>query len=179
MDEIVQSAGGRAQIRAGVFETNSSSVHSLVIRGHSLLYRPEAGGILEGQFGEFGWGPETLRSWQERLSYVLTFIQYLVPEGELSAEDRSWEQFQQSTHFRWLREMISDYCGCGLSIEPREDNYCPLGYIDHQSAPYEGDDALLSILPEHERGEEEAFKSKMRDLIFDDRFWIIIDNDNH
>ena len=59
-------------IRNNVFETNSSSMHSLSIRGKDNIFCPAY--PLDGTFGEFGWGNETYSDYNDRLSYLLTAI---------------------------------------------------------------------------------------------------------
>lgn len=59
----------KKQIRQGVFETNSSSTHSICIAKKSELIIPEK---LHFEFGEFGWGYSTLKSTQEKASYLYT-----------------------------------------------------------------------------------------------------------
>ena len=63
-------------IRKNVFETNSSSTHSLVISKRDRSYDYEgliiADGVLHISFGEYGWGPAILKSPHEKLSYLIT-----------------------------------------------------------------------------------------------------------
>ena len=58
------------QIRNSVFETNSSSSHSISVTGNTKLNIPDLSYDIECQFGEFGWGYEELTHWMEKLSYV-------------------------------------------------------------------------------------------------------------
>jgi hypothetical protein len=57
------------KIRQGVFETNSSSTHSICIAKDAELSIPEA---LHFEFGEFGWECDTLKSLDEKASYLYT-----------------------------------------------------------------------------------------------------------
>jgi hypothetical protein len=57
------------QIRKGVFETNSSSTHSICIAKDVELTIPKS--IYFG-FGEFGWEHDTLQSSGEKASYLYT-----------------------------------------------------------------------------------------------------------
>lgn len=59
----------KKQIRQGVFETNSSSTHSICIAKDTELIIPKE---LHLEFGEFGWECNTLNSLQEKASYLYT-----------------------------------------------------------------------------------------------------------
>jgi hypothetical protein len=57
------------KIRTSVFETNSSSTHSMCIAKNATLTVPDK---LHFAFGEFGWEYETLTSVGEKASYMFT-----------------------------------------------------------------------------------------------------------
>lgn len=57
------------QIRKGVFETNSSSTHSICIAKDAELTIPKS---LHFSFGKFGWECDTLYSVSEKASYLYT-----------------------------------------------------------------------------------------------------------
>lgn len=57
------------QIRQNVFETNSSSTHSICIAKNAELTIPNA---LHFDFGEFGWECDTLYTIDEKASYLYT-----------------------------------------------------------------------------------------------------------
>jgi len=59
----------RRQIRQNVFETNSSSTHSICIAKNTKLTLPSK---LHFSFGEFGWEQNTLNSIGEKASYLYT-----------------------------------------------------------------------------------------------------------
>lgn len=159
-------------IRNGVFETNSSSAHSLaygtskIIRGGSWgmppdetdfsnpLYRldtvPEKykGYRFYEWLGEYGWGYDELCTPQQKFSYLLTQI-----------ADTS-EELHKATEYYILKEIMGNI---GLNIELSDED--EEGYIDHQS--YGVVDMSL-------------FKTK-EDLItylFNDNIVIHIENDN-
>ena len=159
-------------IRNGVFETNSSSAHSLaygteyILRGsrwyqpteeHDFsnpMYRldtvPEKykGYRFYEWLGEFGWNGKTLYSPQQKFSYLLTSIADTTKE------------LHKATEYYVLKEMMEDI---GLNVESSDEDED--GYIDHQS--YGVVDMSL-------------FKTK-EDLItylFNDNICIHIENDN-
>ena len=158
-------------IRNGVFETNSSSAHSLaygteyILRG-SRWYQP----TMEHDFsnpmyrldevpdnyrgyrfyewlGEFGWNGRPLRTPQEKFSYLLTQM-----------ADTS-EELHESTDYETIKEMVEDI-GCEVVRRNNQD-----GYVDHES---------YGIV------KPSLFKSK-KDLItylFNDNLIVYIENDN-
>lgn len=159
-------------IRNGVFETNSSSAHSLaygtskIIRGggwgmpkdetdfsnpmYHLSVVPDQykGYTFYEWLGEYGWNGKTLYSPQQKFSYLLTSIADTTKE------------LHKATEYYVLKEMMESI---GLNIEPSDED--EEGYIDHQS--YGVVDMSL-------------FKTK-EDLItylFNDNICIHIENDN-
>ena len=57
----------KKQIRRGVFETNSSSVHAICI-SKSNEYKTQDN--VDFIYGRFGWSPETLYTPEEKASYL-------------------------------------------------------------------------------------------------------------
>lgn len=94
----------KKQIRQGVFETNSSSTHSICIAKNTELNIPKS---LHFQFGEFGWECDILHSVGEKASYLYTgliannrkgdfdrIIQFLKDKGiEVTAEEPIYKKF--------------------------------------------------------------------------------------
>lgn len=69
------------QIRRGVFETNSSSTHSVTV-DHSKGLSPNYlyvsdDGYVHAEFGEFGWEVWDYTDQETRLSYLLTMARCL------------------------------------------------------------------------------------------------------
>lgn len=145
----------KIKIRKGVFETNSSSMHSICFSGENNFTEYDSPIYVE--FGEFGWGYDELNTAQEKLSYVLTYI----------SECYSYEveDFQSIKYYIWLNEMVKDYTGFSIVFNEKER-----GFIDHQS---------MDTISDHWSEEEYEFKNKMKDLIFNRAYVIIIDHDNH
>lgn len=158
-------------IRNGVFETNSSSAHSLaygtskIIRG-SRWYQPTKEHDFSNPMyrldkvpdhyrnytfyewlGEYGWGYDVLTTPQEKFSYLLTQM-----------ADTS-EELHKSTNYETIKEMVEDI-GCEIVRCNNQD-----GYVDHES---------YGII------NPSLFKSK-KDLItylFNDNIIVYIENDN-
>lgn len=144
------------KIRRGVFETNSSSTHSVSIsrKGYTNGWHHLNNTILTITPGEFGWGPEILYSVGGKLSYIVTAIMYY--------ENVGYTEVGRTRAFKRLQKVIQDFCG----LEVRYDPVCE-GHIDHQSIgefwfPDDYDD----------------FKEYMLNLIFNGDSYIEISNDN-
>lgn len=162
-------------IRNGVFETNSSSAHSLsfgtskIVRGagwglppdetdfsnplYHLSEVPEyyKSGTLIAQIDDFGWGYDELDTAQQKFEYLLATLGYTLDEV---FKHPFYEQIKE-----WLFEL-----GINISEDSYESGY-DQGYIDHQS---------------HGVITESLFKTK-EDLItylFNDNLVIHIENDN-
>lgn len=143
-------------VRHGVFETNSSSSHSISISSDVDKYKtlyPNEDGVYVFTGGDFGWGYESYNDAETKANYVATMSSML-------AED---EPNVKGEYDRLLRDLlesvITDHTGI---TEFKYD----LGdaYIDHQSV----DDDMLSWTSQ-----------QMKDFIFNPRSELVIDNDNH
>lgn len=160
-------------IRNGVFETNSSSAHSLsfgtskVVRGAGWGMPPDEtdfsnplyhltkvpdkykGISLDASIDEYGWNGLDLRSPQQKFSYLLTSI-----SGSLMI-------VLNHPFYAQIKEWLYEF---GINIHEDDNGYGD-GYIDHQS---------YGIV------EPSLFKTK-EDLItylFNDDLIIHIENDN-
>lgn len=98
------------KIRRSVFETNSSSMHSLSVIGSDRMTQLESkDGIVVVGEDEFGWGYEELSTPVEKLSYLVT---------QYSGDDNMIDL---------IKEAVKDYTGLTLAVYEND------GYIDHQS----------------------------------------------
>lgn len=167
----------RKQIRAGTFETNSSSMHSLVILDKKSKLNPSnlpvnPGGILEIVTGEFGWGYDILETQLEKIEYLFTLL--CCYEGIESQEDLE----NNMTYIEWVEE-LEKYAGIKKVVITNFD-----GYVDHQSccspdeflSSYRTVDAFDKDIWKDEKNVSE--KSKFLEVIFDDNIKIEIANDN-
>jgi len=136
--------------RIGVFETNSSSCHSLVIHsGGELNQRlPMTAGVCTIYPGEFGWGPERFTDAPTKASYLYVYAQDKPDKLEM------------------LRRAIQNQMNAQDVVFVRtESDEWPVGYIDHQSA---------------DRAEKAfELEDSLKRFIFDPKSELIIDNDNH
>lgn len=113
-------------IRSNLFETNSSSVHSIVYKNQELsepdLPINQKTGNIIGHLDTF----DCVFDYDDqdmKLAYILTCLYY--------QEGMDVERVKESWNFFELEEMLQEYCGCaGLEISDHGDPY-----IDHQSVP--------------------------------------------
>ena len=102
-------------IRQNVFETNSSSTHSVSLGGNNkdfvldTIY-PDDNGIIHIDGGEYGWDNFKLNNAEDKASYVLTYFKYI---------DSSFDN---------IKNIIIEHTGAKDLIFNDNDSY-----IDHQS----------------------------------------------
>ena len=110
--------------RYKMFETNSSSVHSLTIdsSGMEPSNLPVKNGYVVVPFGEFDKSGD-YTSHIDKLSYLVTQCYYLCG---LDIPDRD-----NCYHFRQIEDAVCDYCDGVKGIKIKGGN----PYIDHQSLP--------------------------------------------
>lgn len=102
------------QIRKKIFETNSSSTHSIVVDSGIDYVTPEIEGeeiIIKG--GGYGWGYEKLDTWRGRASYAYTYA----------------KNYGKKMDLENLRLVIEDYTKKKVVFVDEMDDT----YIDHQS----------------------------------------------
>lgn len=138
-------------VRKSIFETNSSSSHSITIETGGSLWdtiAPDIDGVIWIIGDEFGWGYDEFNDAETKANYAALDFYYCGEEDRLNM----------------LKEVIEDYTGYPVEIDINLDsNY--LVYIDHQSigtACYE----LYT-------------KEDIKNFIFNKNSILYIDNDNH
>jgi len=138
-------------IRNGVFETNSSSTHSITIAGFgelndALLVNDEICTIFPG---EFGWEWEDFNDAATKASYCLTYCKSL---EKSQGEHCTHIQNQSPELLEQLKRVIARHTGAKeVHYQERIDQFYPWGYIDHQShdtcAPaFETDETLAMFI---------------------------------
>ncbi len=147
-------------VRKGVFETNSSSCHSISIVGNSnildKLYPNEEGNIIV-KGGEFGWEIQNYNDPETKLSYC---AQDIVQTSYPPKDTIEWKSEEKRD---MLIKVIKDQTGCNEVIF--DAHSLNDGYIDHQSSGTT-DEAFFS---------EENLKT----FIFNPSSSLHTDNDNH
>lgn len=117
----------KRNIRRSVWETNSSSVHSIVIDkgGRESSNLPVKDGKIQVDFGTFGKDEMTFSSQYDKLSYLVTCCYYL--------SGLDYEDIYDNYEFQRIQEVICRYAGVkGIEIIGKNEPA-----IDHQSQPYE------------------------------------------
>ena len=112
----------KRQIRRGVFETNSSSTHSVSVAHTNAQYYDsnilnafidEYDNKVHVRFGEFGWEIENYSFPYDKLQYIVTML--VETEGNnISDIDGLFE----TDGFKFINDAIADYCHCdGIWID--------------------------------------------------------------
>lgn len=143
--------------RKGVFETNSSSVHSLSITSNKDEWKGKDS-VLYVSLGEYGWGYDRLITPSEKVSYLMTLIASYV--GYYGDNEFTDEDFFDLSSIKDIYKAVKHH-GSEIVFNKCSKGY---GYVDHQS-----------IVPM----EEFLDGIDLEDFIFNYKYEIIIDNDNH
>ena len=146
------------KIRNGIFETNSSSSHSIVISSENYVF-PENDEIYI-ETGEYGWEIETYESFSDKVSYALTFVVNYNPE-KLEMLNRTLVNSLPLTKIYYNNLSYDEF----IQYINNEKYHNELGYIDHQSV-----DRAAKIF----KSEEDLF-----DFLFSENSYFTTDNDNH
>jgi hypothetical protein len=171
------------QIRKNVFETNSSSTHSLTITDNykdiassQFKFKMSYENTVSMEFGEFGWGYSEHTDAKTKFEYLCTMWW----STEAKRNFVSLKDLKQQEGFLIIQEFVrevtqnpniclkiptiklNDYGGNCFEIDID-------GYIDHQSL----DDytSLKSFL--------DAYGITAKDFVLNPNIKLIIDNDNH
>lgn len=139
----------KRQIRSGVFETNSSSVHSLAInpKGRVPNKIKMDDGYLIAKFGVFDCsGKFTTQS--EKLSYLVTCIWYIAgcpDDMDDMYSTSAWDNLEDA-----VRKYIPECRGVRMNIDNLIRDYFDESapYIDHQSVPDSDWDMIIDMYDE-------------------------------
>lgn len=113
------------QVRNNVFETNSSSVHAMVITNAKV--RPDTN-VFFG-FGDYGWENQTYHETKDKAAYFYT-----------AAVSLYGNEINQK-----IEDLLSPYgIKCKFAIPVFSRRGLESGYIDHEHEAYDFVDALLS-----------------------------------
>lgn len=138
-------------IRNGVFETNSSSTHSVSISSGCAVYDtlvPDDDGNIVLTGGQFGWEWETYTDPQTKANYAAV---YCSDSDGYTSELKS----RASKYREMLIDVIKKHTGAKNVVfdfttdwEEARKLGVETSYIDHQSAIYEGGDCDLAFKDE-------------------------------
>ncbi len=151
--------------RRKVFETNSSSTHSVCISsGEGIVDNifPDRDGVLRLTGGQFGWEQEEYTDSLTKADYCAVFTR-----SESAAKQRAMLEkvLLEVTGAKKIKYCFSsDY---HTTVDDEGDTIHP-AYIDHQSDFHEGGDCMA------------AFKDEqtLKDFIFNPNSILTTDNDN-
>lgn len=141
------------QIRRNVFETNSSSTHSICITKNDLLNDKRT--FVDFTFGEFGWEYGTLTTIREKASYLYTGIYSVC--------------YDDSKRLKYCLDSVKETLssnGIDCEFEEKSKSYWDNGYVDHGN---ELNDFVNDLVGDSDK--------LMRYLFSDDSF-VITGNDN-
>ena len=175
-------------IRNNVFETNSSSCHTVTISDKVLPYDtiyPESDGVIYIESEDFGWSFEDRTNPHDKLSYI--FIYLMKYYNIYSYEDRikiSREEYdklewsEKSEHLKTDEELFNEYIKNSKQFKLLKKVVCehtgandlipklPCGYIDHQSI-YDKD--LVNIFDN---------EKELKSFLFNPKSYLLTGNDN-
>lgn len=115
------------QVRSAVFESNSSSSHSLTLGTGCLVSAPFSpqelrAGEVELAVGDYGWEWHRYCTAKAKLNYLLTQL----TDGK--GADSAQALRESCEEFAILEQVVREHTGCALRVSKGE------GGIDHQSA---------------------------------------------
>jgi hypothetical protein len=150
----------KKQTRQGVFETNSSSTHSISIVTADLnsvmdTIIPDEDGNIILSGGDFGWEQATYHDAETKANYMLVYAM-------------DWSGDKKDEFLERLKEVIIEQTGCNdVIFKGNSSDYYEFGYIDHQSAE------------DHDYHYIFYDKEELRQFIFNGASYLETDNDNH
>ena len=127
----------KKQIRNNVFETNSSSQHSLVISEDGLEpseFTLDENGYIHVGYGSFGKEYEIYTTQYDKLSYLITLCYYCT---------NPHQNTENTYQFKYIEDAIRSYIGNECKGIIIDEEYEP--YIDHQSYPCDGDIEIVNV----------------------------------
>jgi hypothetical protein len=135
--------------RKSIFETNSSSTHSVVISDSTDFITPEFNDKVEIFPGEYEWEVEEYHDWKDKASYALTYA----------------KSYGKTDDADVLLKVLEDHLRTRVEFVSSGWEYYSWGYIDHQSID---EAALIFKSPE-----------TVKKFIFGKESYFKTDNDNH
>jgi hypothetical protein len=147
------------KIRNRVFETNSSSCHSITIDNTNISYYtiyPDSEGIITLRGGEFGW---EIADYNDPLTKAEYCAQSIVQSVYTPTDSL---EFRDENKKEMLIKVIEEHTGAKVEFNALSLND---GYIDHQSNDV-ADEAFYS-------------EENLKNFIFNRNSVLYTDNDNH
>ncbi|MBO5435303.1 hypothetical protein J6A31_05760 [bacterium] len=163
------------QVRYGVFETNSSSTHSLTIhrrKAPKFTFIPKNDVItIDGSYvvdtddvyDEFG-----------KLNYIVYILASSIFEMGYD-EDKflslTFDQMVQLDWFKWIADVINEVSNTVVKyVIPEDAKNNPKAKVPYYPSAYDTDEALIDIITGNNTDmlhDEAAFKARMKEIIYD------------
>ena len=184
-------------VRNNIFETNSSSTHSISICRYE---KPQENNIprnykdvyMVSEFGDVGGSDETYacdthNTEVSKLRFLINMIASVYEDGELYGNweyERKDDKIYKKEYFRklitqdlfvWLKEVVFEETGTEIEIEMPSNNWFP--YFEQTYTEYDSIKNMLDI-EEDENGKynKDKFKTRIKDIIFNSK--VYIENEN-
>lgn len=159
-------------IRNSMFETNSSSCHTVTIRGSREFINYRFDPVIEISLGEYEWNGYPCDDFKTKLEYAMSMVLHTeYPGFNHYDEDFVVDQsvLEGLDGYNTLIKAIRKHGDCDAIIINRcNGDMYPYGYIDHQS--YEDYDSLSDFLND--------WNVDAETFLFDDGVVVWINNDN-
>lgn len=175
----------KRQVRRGVFETNSSSTHSISIynRGE-LKYSdiPKDGKIVIDD--TLGYGTDIFDE-VGKLNYVITMIATICEnkddDGDLPVSNPSFEEMINLKWFKWVSDVVKQESNTEVVYDcPKYHDGSLKTYFPYYETTYDERCSVESILTDGDTSmidDEEKFKKRVKDIIYN-RNIVIEDKEN-
>ena len=163
------------QIRRKVFETNSSSTHSITIakkteikeknipRNSKSIYLVKEFGDVDG--GECEYDLNAHMDEEDKLRYIVNMIATVY--DSCHDYDETKENFILLINqdlFIWLKEVVEEETGSRIEFDIQENRYFP--YFETTYAEDDNIEELLHIEEDGESFNKEKFKKRVKEIIF-------------
>jgi len=191
-------------IRQGIFETNTSSSHSVTIKNwekrlefvkHNLPSPDDIWNKISMDFGEFGWEVEDYTDAYTKLQYALTMaitsesrMKFYDPDNDYKSTIiagrtpiLSKEDFYNTESFKLINECVKEHCNCN-GIEIVSDIY----WEKYNDTPAKGYTIFEGYI-DHQSSEDykslkeflDSWGVSIEEFIFSPDVVLHTDNDNH
>ncbi|MBQ8298417.1 MAG: hypothetical protein IJX99_00840 [Clostridia bacterium] len=167
------------QIRRGVFETNSSSSHSITItkweppkvvdipRNYEEIFEVYEFGDVDG--GEDRYGLDTHLDEVSKLRFIVNMLARVYEDLEWDDDTFEWGNLKfyeliKQDLFVWLKEAVKEETGTEIAyIHPKCKEY---PYFEATYSEYDDMKDLLHIEKDGDGFNKEKFKARVKEIIF-------------
>ena len=161
-------------IRECVFETNSSSTHSISIykwkptkeSSIPLNSKIDINGTISAQ--------TEIKDEIGKLNYIIVILASIAEsrsyDSRMTEKDKKFNKLINSDHFIWLKEVVKEKCNTEITYVEKYN------YFPYFETTYDDDRDIEEIL-ECNIDNEKEFKERVTEIIFDENY-IIEDKEN-